>query len=115
MPKKKTLKAVKAPQVEVMSRNEAERLLAKVPEENPFWVSVGRVLREVRELAEALANMSDETYAYHSNDVKTDFANWLRDIIKDETLAKRLEKPISRVEAEKIVAERVAFLSTILS
>lgn len=115
MPKKKTVKAVKTPKVEVMPRNEAERLLAKVPEENPFWVSDGRVLREMGELAEALANMSDETYAYHSNDTKTDFANWVRDIIKDETLAKKLEKPISRTEAAQIVAERVAFLSTMVS
>ena len=98
----------------VIKRSDAEKFLAKVPEQNVFWVNDGRVLGDMRELAEALANMSDETFAYHCNEVRKDFSNWLRDIIKDEALAKELEKPLTRTEAAKTVAERVALLSSTL-
>lgn len=96
-----------------MRRSEAEALLAKVPDEFVFYCNDGRVLRDVKELGEALATMSDETYAYHSNEIKKDFGNWVRDIIKDEELAKELEKALTRAEAARAVAGRVAFLSSI--
>ncbi len=92
-------------------KGEAEKYLAKVPEEFVFWVNDGRVLRDLRELADGLVNMPDETFAYHCNDSKKDFANWVRDIVKDEFLAKELDKTLTRSQASKVVAERVASLS----
>jgi hypothetical protein len=92
-------------------KQDAERLLANVPEQHVFWCCDGRVLRNMKELGEALANMTDETFAYHSNEEKKDFSNWVRDIIKDEKLARDLEKSLSRTQAAKSVAERIAFLS----
>lgn len=92
--------------------SEATKYLAKVPEERVFWVSDGGVLRDMKEMAEALANMSEETFAIHVNESKNDFYNWVRDIIKDETLMKELAKPLTRTQAAKVVAGRVAFLSS---
>jgi len=94
-----------------ISRVDAQKFLAPVPDGFVFWCNDGRVLHDMRELADGLIHMSDETYAYHSNFEKKDFANWVRDIIKDEALAKELEKPISRAEAAKTVNQRVAVLS----
>ena len=53
----------------------------------------------------------DETYAFHANTEKNDFANWVRDIIKDEGLSKELQKAPNRVRAAKLVANRIAILS----
>ncbi len=94
-----------------ISRQDAERLLANVPEEYVFWCRDGRILRNMKELGEALDSMTDETFAYHSNEEKKDFSNWVRDIIGDEKLARDLGKSPSRTQAAKSVAERVAFLS----
>jgi hypothetical protein len=96
---------------EIRLKQEAQKFLAKVPEEYVFWCHDGRVLRDIKELAGALADMSDETFAYHSNMERKDFGNWVRDIIGDEKLAKDLEKAESRAQAAKQAAGRVATLT----
>lgn len=55
--------------------------------------------------------ISDETFVFHANAEKNDFGNWVKDIIKDEKLAKDLTKAQSRIQAAKSVAARVSFLS----
>ena len=96
-------------------RLDAERLLARVPEAYVFWCCDGRILRDTRELGEALETMTDETFAYHSNEQKKDFSNWVRDIIGDEKLARDLARSMNRTEAAKKVAEGVAFLTAKLT
>ena len=66
---------------------EAMQFLVDVPAEYVFWCEDGRVLRNLKDLADALATMSDETFAHHANTEKNDFSRWVRDIIKDEWLA----------------------------
>lgn len=94
-----------------ISKADAEKLLARVPEEYVFWCHDGRTLRDMPELGEALSAMSDETFAYHSNAEKQDFSNWVRDIIGDEKLAGDLAKASSRSQAAKQVASRIATIS----
>ncbi len=95
---------------EKILKKDAERLLTKVPEQFVFWSHDGRVLHDMTELADALNNMTDETFAYHSNDYKKDFGNWVRDVIGDLKLAKDLDKSLSRTEAARVVAKRLALL-----
>ena len=92
-------------------REDAERLLARVPEEHVFRCCDGRVLRDMKELEEALTSMTDETFAYHSNEAKRDFSNWVKDIIGDGKLARDLAKSQNRSQAAKSVAERIDFLA----
>ncbi len=92
-------------------RQDAEKLLAKVPEQFVFWCNDGRILHDMKELAEALTSMTDETFAYYSNDYKKDFGNWVRDVIGDQKLAGDLDKSLSRTEAARVVAKRLAFLA----
>ena len=95
---------------------EAMQFLADVPAEYVFWCEDGRVLRNLKDLADALATMSDETFAHHANTEKNDFSRWVRDIIKDEWLARSLEKTTtSRMESAKKVANRIAILAKRLS
>lgn len=96
---------------ETKAQQEAKKLLAPVPEEKVFWGSDGRVLRDMRELGEALTTMSDETFAYHCNSEKKDFSNWVRDVIGDDQLARRLTLVMNRTEAASAVASRVSTLS----
>lgn len=96
-------------------RRDAEKLLAKVPEEHVFYLHDGRILRGVGELGEALKNMSDKTFVYHSNANKQDFSNWVKDIIGDERLARDLGKAPNRNQAAECVADRLSFLNSKLS
>jgi hypothetical protein len=94
-----------------VTRQDAEKLLADAPDDRSFWCCDGRVFRNMRDLAEGLGNMSDESFIYHSNDDKHDFSNWLTDVIEDEKLAKDLSNSITRREAAKRVNDRVTLLN----
>jgi alpha-amylase len=96
-------------------KEDAERLLSDVPQEQAFWCCDDRMLRNMKELSEALTGMADETFAYHSNSEKSDFGNWVNDVIGDAKLARDLVKSSSRAQAARKVAERVDFLSAKLA
>jgi len=86
--------------------------LGDVPQDKQFWCRDGRALRNVSEMEVALVQMTDETFRYHSNEVKSDFNRWVNDVIGDEELAKALQKSSSRLQAAKAVADRVAWLTS---
>jgi hypothetical protein len=93
-----------------ITEREAQKYLSQVPEPNVFWCNDGSVFRDIKELKEALAIMSDHTFSYHCNDSKRDFSNWIRDIVGDEKLAKNLESVSGRQQAFKVVEERCSLL-----
>jgi hypothetical protein len=90
----------------------AQAWLADVPEDKRFWCCDGRVLQNLAELEVAVRQMSDETFRYHSNEEKADFSKWVRDVIGDETLSRQLQGSVSRLEAAKRVAARIAWLKS---
>jgi hypothetical protein len=98
-----------------ITKQDAKKLLANVPDYRSFWCNDGRIFRNMRDLSAGLASMSVNTFAYHLNEDRNDFSNWLKDSVGDEQLAADLENPISRREAAKTVKERVLFLDSLLS
>lgn len=92
-------------------KQEANILLADVPKEYVFWCHDGCALHNMRDLGEALTTMTDETYTFHVNTEKNDFTNWVQDVIKDEKLAKYLQKVPNQARAAKLVASRITILS----
>jgi hypothetical protein len=85
--------------------------LADVPQEHVFWCCDGQILKNLKELRDAFAVMSEDTFAFHVNAAKNDFHNWVRDVIKDEVLASDLLKAVNTTTGVRIVTERIAFLS----
>ena len=68
-------------------------------------------LKNLSELETALKLMTEETFRFHSNETKSDFSKWVRDVIGDEELARYLQKSTTRVQAAKSVADRVTWLN----
>ncbi len=93
-----------------ITKTVAEKLLADVAHEKWFWCSDGRGLRNLPELETALKEMGAETFHYHSNEVKSDFSNWVHDVVGDEKLARDLRKSTTQTQAAKSVADRIAWL-----
>ncbi len=93
-----------------ISKKDAQKFLAKVPEQNVFWCNDGNVLRDINELKDALVRMSDQTFLYHSNHEKKDFSNWIRDVVGDIKLAQILETVPDRENAARVVEERCSVL-----
>ena len=90
----------------------AEKWLGDVPQEKQFWCRDGRILKNLLELEVALKQMTEETFQYHSNETKSDFSKWVRDVIGDEELSKNLQKSTTRLQAAKSVTDRVTWLNS---
>jgi hypothetical protein len=108
-PKAKAKQEVKA-KPRGRTKRQVTKSMTKVPVELVFWCHDGSVFEDLRELAEGLAAMSDETFFYHSNPEKQDFANWVRDVIEDAWLADELARATSRLQAAECVVNRIAWL-----
>jgi hypothetical protein len=96
----------------VIDEEIALKILGDVPDDKKFYCSDGRVLKNLGELNKALAEMSEETFNYHSNAVKSDFSNWVKDVIGDEKLSLDLKKAGNRARAGKVVFSRTAWLKS---
>lgn len=64
-----------------------------------FWVHYGPVLGNLRDLEKALETMSEEQFRYHANKGKNDFAKWVKDVLRDDDLAKKLQDAKTRKSA----------------
>lgn len=95
-----------------ITRDVAQKRLSDVPQEKAFWVCGGRVLNNLKDLATALNEISDDTCSYHSNDRKNDFSRWVADVICDDKLARDLQKAKNRLEAASAVTCRIQFLES---
>jgi hypothetical protein len=93
-----------------MTKSVAEERLGNVSQEKRFWCHDGRYLKNLEELKVALAQMPEEAFRYHSNETKSDFSKWVRDVVGDEKLSRDLQKSKTQVQAAKVVADRVAWL-----
>ena len=60
----------------------------------------------------ALDEMSDETFLYHTSGGKSDFGNWVRDVIGDDKLAGDLAATNDRYLAAGRVASRITSLKS---
>ena len=109
---KNTPKKADASRTPRITKSRARKFLAQVPEQCVFWCNDGNILRDLKELGNALVSMSDQTFAYHCNDVKKDFSNWIRDVVGDTSLARSLESANSRKQAASLVEDRCLLLAS---
>ncbi len=92
-------------------KQDAEQLLASVPDDQAFWCQNGKKLSSMKELKDALPKMANAVFSAHSNETKSDFSKWVADVIGDEKLARDLAKARDKAEAAKAVKSRIEFLS----
>ncbi len=86
----------------------AQFLFADVPEDRYFIVSDGSVIKNIYQLRTALEKMNQGTFAYHINPDKNDFANWIRDVIGDEKLARELFSSHSKDTIIRLLEKAIA-------
>jgi hypothetical protein len=85
------------------------RALVEAPPDKCFWVNHGPVIRNLRELRDALAyTISEAQFAHHVTAHKNDFAAWVEAVLDDAPCAKALGRAKSRAAALKVVATRLA-------
>jgi hypothetical protein len=97
---------VKTTKTQASVKKRPARKQVKAPPEYVFWCHDGSVYNDLDELAAGLMAMSDETFAYHSNQEKHDFSNWVRDILEEDQLADALAEATCRLEAIACLGEK---------
>ncbi len=90
-----------------VSLEDAERILADASPEQCFWVNNGPIIKNLSEMANALACMKDEIFSHHVNKEKNDFGNWVRDVLKDEELSNNIIGVRSKEKILKKVQSRL--------
>lgn len=95
-----------------ITKTVASERLGDVPSEKRFWCYDGKALKNLSELEEALQQMSEETFRFHSSEGRSDFSNWVMNVVGDEKLSRDLQKSTTRIQAAKSVASRVAWLKS---
>ena len=74
----------------MVTKDKAMSYLRNVAPEQCFWVNNGPIFKNLEELANALPEMSSETFNHHVNSGKNDFSSWVNHVIGDEKLANDL-------------------------
>ncbi len=72
-----------------------------------FWAKDGRILTDLKDLKKALEEMAEETYNYHANKTRNDFAKWTEEILKNKKVATELKKAKNKIDALKKVAAEI--------
>jgi hypothetical protein len=66
-----------------------------------FYTKNGTALKSLEELKNALSSMDEETFSYHVNNSKNDFANWTLYCLDEPEIASAMLKSTTRMEMLK--------------
>lgn len=71
--------------------------------ENYFYASNGDVLKSLDDLLGYLKTASDGSFYHHVNSEKNDFANWIKEVLKKDSLSEEIRKMNSRGDFVKAI------------
>jgi hypothetical protein len=101
---KEARKAAKGGRVEVTIMSKA---LGEAPEKYHFVLHDGRRIKSLYELVDELETMSDETFRRYANEMRNDFANWVRDVFDEKVLAEDIARMQQRMDAQRTILKHL--------
>ncbi len=81
--------------------------IPQAPPEHFFVLVDGRVLRDYKELADALEDMADHIYSHHVNTERNDFAHWVEDTLSDQELAQKMRDAADRHNMQIVIYRHI--------
>ncbi|MBI2549784.1 hypothetical protein HYV83_01220 [Candidatus Woesearchaeota archaeon] len=75
----------------------------EVEPELALWLSNGATVRSLNELAAALKKLGAKDYKEHVNKERNELADWVQDILNDDSLARQLRRAKTKVQAAQAV------------
>lgn len=100
-------KTAKKPAKKAIRTIEVIEIIDVAPE-SVFWLNGGEALKNLIELRDALENMSEEQFDFHTKRDGNDFANWIDGVIGHENLAKEIKKAKTKDASLKVIGKYVA-------
>lgn len=80
-------------------------VVLEVSPEQAFWVHDGPTVKSLKELSNAIAEMSPEQFAYHTMRNGNDFARWIRDVLQNSECANKIEMAENQKETLKVISK----------
>jgi len=87
-------------------------VVLSVPHDTKFWLTDGRVVKNLYELSRAFEEMSEETYKHHTQENKNDFGNWAYDVFGEQRLGKRLNLATTKEQSQIAVLKHLVSVLT---
>ncbi len=72
-----------------------------------FYLQGGKTINTLKGFAKELVGMPKEIYEHHVNNDKNDFSAWIKHSLGNESLAKRIDGQISKIEIELEVLRHI--------
>lgn len=72
-----------------------------------FYMMNGKVVTKLIDLANTIENTDDNTFGYHVNAQKNDFASWIGGVFKAKQLAKKVSSTKNKQELVSILKTQV--------
>ena len=86
---------------DLRARLAAYRKAASIKPEITLWLDDGRIVRNIKELSDALKNMDDEVFAGHHE--KKDLSDWMRDVLGHPELAADFDSARDPIDAFNVI------------
>lgn len=62
-----------------------------VPDDKVFYLANNEVIKNLDELYMKVSKATDDVFKHHVSENKNDFINWIKDVVKDKDLIKKLQ------------------------
>lgn len=98
-----------------LSETKIRQILSDTPEENAFYLSDGRTIRNLKDLSNTLKDMDKETWSFHVNKEKNDFYNWISQVFDDRKLANDIKRTKNIRIMQSKINRRVKQLKKIIN
>ncbi|MBU0979947.1 MAG: hypothetical protein KJ709_04030 [Nanoarchaeota archaeon] len=94
-----------------------EKALSDCPADKSFWTCHGAVFRNIYEMLDNIKNQNKDAFRYHVNrdNKKNDYGSWIKDVLTDEELAKRLKRIMKKDRYADIIQQRIKELENVNS
>ncbi len=80
-----------------MRKPKTRRVLKNAGSDKAFWLKNGQMIINLKELFDSVNQMSDLDFEYHVNKEKNDFVNWIKNVLGEEDLAKKMVRYKSKL------------------
>ena len=89
---------------------DARKILANVNPKYYLWVCDGQIIKNLQELSNALARMNNNVFRYHVTRDRNDFRQWVKDVLEDPVLTRKMGKYRAVRTMHKVVKRRLDYL-----
>lgn len=93
-----------------LNKQLSESILSNIDGDKRFFCVDGQVLHNMEELQKALKLMDENSFIYHANDERNDFAAWINDVLGDVRFAEKFSQIRNQKEAAKKVRARITYI-----